>query len=125
MLRRTLSLLSFVLLMGLCTGAWAQSSTIIGTVINAQSRQPVANVVVTATSPNLQGEQTVVTDSQGNYRIAQLPPGVYTLRFEEEGYKPYARSDIQLRINRTIRVNVELLPESLVPPTGTPPTDKP
>ena len=126
MLRRTLSLLSFLLLMGFCTGTWAQSSTIIGTVISAQSRQPVPDVVVTATSPNLQGEQTVVTDAQGNYRIPQLPPGIYTLRFEADAFRPYARSDIQLRLNRTIRVNVELLPSSLgSAPDGTPPADKP
>lgn len=126
MLRRTLCLISFLLLMGACTGAWAQASTIIGTVIDAQSRRPIADVVVTATSPNLQGEQTVVTDAQGNYRIPQLPPGVYTLRFENDSYKPYARSDIQLKLNRTIRVNVEMLPNSLgQDPAGTPPTDKP
>lgn len=91
----------------------AQSSTIVGTVINAATKQPVPDVVVTATSPNLQGEQTVVTDAQGNYRIPQLPPGTYTLRFEAESYKPYSRADIQLRLNRTIRVNVELLPDAI------------
>ncbi len=103
----------------------AQNSTIIGTVIDTRSRQPVPDVVVTASSPNLQGEQTVVTDAQGNYRIPQLPPGIYTLRLEKEWYKPYARSDLQLRPNRTIRVNVELLPESLgetVEVVGAPPT---
>ncbi|NMO14550.1 mucoidy inhibitor MuiA family protein [Pyxidicoccus fallax] len=101
------------------------SSTILGTVIDAASRQPVPDVVVTATTPNLQGEQVVVTDAVGNYRIPQLPSGVYTLRFEKEMFKPYARSDVQLRSNRTIRVNVELLPESLgevVEITGRPPT---
>ncbi|MFY2560410.1 carboxypeptidase-like regulatory domain-containing protein [Corallococcus terminator] len=98
----------------LASQALAQSSTIIGTVIDARSRQPVPDVVVTATSPNLQGEQTVATNAQGEYRIPQLPPGVYTLRFEKEEYKPFARTDdVQLRLNRTIRLNVELLPESL------------
>jgi Ca-activated chloride channel family protein len=103
----------------------SRPSVILGTVIDARSRQPVADVVVTATSPALQGEQTVVTDAQGNYRIPQLPPGVYTLRFEKEQFKTYARADVQLRSNRTIRVNVELLPLSLgdaVEPVGTPPT---
>ena len=90
-----------------------QRSTLIGTVIDAKSRQPVPDAIVTATSPALQGEQTVVTDANGQYRIPALPPGGYTLRFEKEQYKPYARSDIQLHLNRTVRVNVELLPESL------------
>ncbi len=46
------------------------------------------------------------------YRIPQLPPGIYTLRFEKEAFQPYSRADITLRLDRTIRVNVELLPES-------------
>ncbi|WP_163998749.1 mucoidy inhibitor MuiA family protein [Pyxidicoccus caerfyrddinensis] len=101
------------------------SSTLLGTVVDTQSRKPVPDTVVTATSPNLQGEQTVVTDAQGNYRIPSLPPGVYTLRLEKEEFRPYARADIQLRPNRTIRVNVDLLPESLgetVEVTGAPPS---
>ena len=114
-LNRVLRETGVVVAAGLLYGsaAFAQSSTMIGTIIDAQSRQPVPDVVVTATSPNLQGEQTVVSDAQGNYRIPQLPPGVYTLRFEKEQFKPYHRSDIQLRANRTVRVNVELLPESM------------
>jgi Ca-activated chloride channel homolog len=87
-------------------------SVIIGTVVAADNKKPIADVVVTATSPNLQGEQVVVTDAQGNYRIPQLPPGVYTLRFDKESYRPFSRSDIPLRLDRTIRVNVELLAES-------------
>ncbi len=87
-------------------------SVIIGTVISADNKKPVSDVVVTATSPNLQGEQVVVTDAQGQYRIPQLPPGVYAVRFDKEGFKPYTRSDIQLRLDRTVRVNAELLPES-------------
>ncbi|QSQ17118.1 YfbK domain-containing protein [Myxococcus landrumensis] len=92
----------------------AQSSTLMGKVIDVRSRQPVPDVLVTATSSNLTGEQTVVTDAKGAYRIPHLPPGTYALRFEKEQYKPYARMDVQLRLNRTIRVNIELLPESFV-----------
>ncbi|HEY0093401.1 MAG TPA: mucoidy inhibitor MuiA family protein [Archangium sp.] len=100
------------------------NSVIVGTVVGADTKKPVMDVVVTAVSPNLQGEQAVVTDAQGQYRIPQLPPGVYTLRFEREGFKPLSRPEIQLRLDRTIRVNMELLPEgfedSVVP--APPPT---
>ncbi|MCY1017572.1 mucoidy inhibitor MuiA family protein [Pyxidicoccus sp. MSG2] len=102
-----------------------RGGTILGTVIDAQDRRPVPDLVVTATAVSLGGEETVVTDAQGNYRIPFLPPGVYTLRFEKEQYRPYARSDIQLRGENTLRVNVELLPESLgevVEIMGAPPT---
>ena len=68
------------------TGALAQAnlSVLTGNVVDAASKAPVADVVVTATSPSLQGEQVVVTDGTGLYRIPQLPPGTYTLRFEKE-----------------------------------------
>jgi outer membrane receptor protein involved in Fe transport len=106
------------------TAAYADS-VIIGTVVGADNKKPVADVVVTATSPNLQGEQVVVTDAQGQYRIPQLPPGVYTLRFDKESFRPFSRSEIQLRLDRTIRVNVEMLPEEMseeIIVKGTPPT---
>src|SRR5829696_1551001 len=95
------------------TAAHAQSGVITGTVSDASSKQPAADVVVTATSPNLQGEQIVVTDATGQYRIPQLPTGNYSLRFEKESFQPYSRSGIQLRVDRTIRVNVELLPTGI------------
>ena len=93
--------------------ALAQGSTSVltGNVVDASTRAPVADVVVTATSPSLQGEQVVVTDSSGLYRVPQLPPGTYTLRFEKETYRPYSRTAIEVAADRTLRLNVELLPE--------------
>ena len=46
-----------------------------GTVFDASTKKPVVDAVVTVTSPALQGEETVVTDSAGFYRIPSLPPG--------------------------------------------------
>ncbi|HJU40415.1 MAG TPA: carboxypeptidase-like regulatory domain-containing protein [Tahibacter sp.] len=95
--------------------AVAQNGTgaIFGTVVDTSTKKPVPDAVVTATSPSLQGEQTVVTDSNGGYRIPDLPPGAYTLRIEADGYRPYERGGIVLEINRTIRVDAELLPDAV------------
>jgi len=84
-----------------------------GTVVDASDKKPIADVVVTATSPSSQGEQTVVTDSSGFFRIPDLSPGTYALRLDKEKYKPYSRDGIQLRSDSTIKVTPELLPESL------------
>ena len=101
------------------------TSVLTGNVVDSATRVPVADVVVTATSPSLQGEQVVVTDSTGLYRIPQLPPGAYTLRFEKETYRPYSRTGIDVSADRTLRLNVELLPETAGTETitvvGTPP----
>ncbi len=82
--------------------------SIVGVVTALDSRQPVANVTVRVTSPQMQGEKTVVTDAEGRYRVDQLPVGSYTVRFESE-FNPYARSDISVRLHRTLRVDAELL----------------
>jgi len=93
-------------------GTNPNTSTLIGTVLNANNGPPLADVTVTASSPSLQGGLKAVTDAQGRYRLSSLPPGDYTLTFEKQGFKPYTRSAIQLRLNRTVVVNVELLRES-------------
>jgi hypothetical protein len=106
--------------------AQASTSVLTGNVVDTSTKTPVADVVVTATSPSLQGEQVVVTDSTGLYRVPQLPPGTYTLRFEKETYRPYTRTGIDVAADRTLRLNVELLPETAgsetVTVVGTPPT---
>ena len=107
--------------------AFAQGNSVItGTVTDAATGKPVPDVVVTATSPALQGEEIVVTDSAGLYRLAQLPAGSYTLRLEKESYKPFSRADINVRVDRTVRVNIQLQPEAVQGDTivvvGRPPT---
>ncbi|WP_246357263.1 carboxypeptidase-like regulatory domain-containing protein [Pyxidicoccus fallax] len=49
------------------------------------------------------------TDAEGNYHLPELPPGIYTLRFEKENYQSHARADLPLRRGRALRVNVNLL----------------
>ena len=106
--------------------AQGATSVLTGNVVDAQTHAPVPDVVVTATSPNLQGEQVVVSDATGLYRIPQLPPGTYTLRFEKETYRPFNRTGIDVAADRTLRLNVELLPEAIqgdtVVITGSAPT---
>ena len=89
--------------------------SIIGTVTDAQSKRPVAGVVVIATAPQLQGTRTVVTDMQGNYRLEQLPVGSYTLRFEgiypgdpAVKYEPFTWANISVRLHRTLRFNMQM-----------------
>jgi hypothetical protein len=119
-----------LLLLGTLGGsvAYAQigASVLTGTVVDASTKAPIADVVVTATSPTLQGEQVVVTDATGLYRVPQLSVGVFTLRFEKEAYRPFSRTGIDVPADRTLRLNVELLPETAgtetVTVVGTPPT---
>ncbi|WP_437677616.1 TonB-dependent receptor [Sorangium sp. So ce131] len=108
------------------TALAAGSAVLTGTVVDAATNRPASDVVVTVTSPALQGEQTVVTDGSGQYRIPNLPPGTYTLRLDKEAYRPYSRGGVELRLDSTIRVNTQLLPEAIQAPeivvVASPPT---
>src|SRR5205809_2568730 len=76
-----------------CTAAaYAQvpTGTISGRVVD-QGGGGVPGATVTATSPNLQGERTVVTSMYGAYSIPVLPPGDYTVTFELSGFQPITR----------------------------------
>ena len=95
--------------------AYAQqgAAVLTGKVVDAATKKGVKDAVVTVTSPSLQGEQIVTTDNTGTYRIPSLPPGVYTLNLDKEGYRTYQRDQVQLRADATIRLDADLLPEGL------------
>jgi outer membrane receptor protein involved in Fe transport len=105
----------FLLQMLAPRAAWAQLGTgvISGRVLDVSTQQPIPDAVVTASSPALQGEQVVVTDASGTFRIPNLPPGLYSLRYEVDGYHPYSRNDLEVSSTVTIRVDAELLPTTL------------
>ena len=63
-----------------------------GTVVDSSDKKPVADVVVTATSPSAQGEQMVVTDSAGLYRIPALAVGKYTIRARKRDVQAVLRA---------------------------------
>src|SRR5688572_7917603 len=86
------------------------SGVLTGTIRDASTKKPVRDVVVTVTSPARQGEQTVISDGSGQFRIPNLPPGTYAVRLEGDGFRPLSRGAIELRFGSTIRVNSELLP---------------
>lgn len=85
---------------------------LVGSVVDAESHRELRDVTVTASSPSLQSEQSVSTDDSGNYRLSQLPVGTYALRFESPAHRPYVRRGIELLAGQTLRLNVELLPET-------------
>ncbi|WP_242344722.1 TonB-dependent receptor [Anaeromyxobacter terrae] len=89
------------------------TGTVLGVVTDASTGKPVAGAVIIATSPALQGEQTAVTDNNGSFRLPLLPPGDYKLAVQLDGYKPAERADITVRLDKTIRANLAVVPEAV------------
>jgi Carboxypeptidase regulatory-like domain len=66
-------------------------------------------VTVEATSPALiEKARAVVTDSAGQYKIVDLPPGVYDVTFSLSGFKTWKREGVVLQGSFTAPVNGSL-----------------
>jgi hypothetical protein len=70
-------------------------------------KQPLPGVTVTVTSPALQGTRVVVTNGNGDYILALLPPGLYKVSFEIEGFKKAERQS-ELAAAQSTPLDVEL-----------------
>ncbi len=89
------------------------TGNIIGVVTDAQSGKPIVGALVVATSPSSQGEQTAVTDRSGGFRFQLLTPGDYKLASSFDGFKPAERSDLTVRVDKTIRANLSMVPDAV------------
>jgi len=66
-------------------------------------------VTVEATSPALiEQVRTVITDSEGQYKILDLRPGVYSITFTLPGFSTVRREGIELPASFTASVNAEM-----------------
>src|SRR5215831_15706298 len=89
--------------------AFAQTTgNIIGTVSDPQGGV-LPGVTVTATSPQLQGDRTAVTDSTGTFRIPSLPPGTYTVKATLSGFQDMTQENVTVSLDKTASLNVKML----------------
>ena len=87
--------------------AMAQTATtgqLTGRVVD-DGGEPLPGVTVTVSSPALIGGPRVgVTELDGTYNFPALPPGVYHIRAELQGFTPEERGEVEVRLNRTTSV---------------------
>jgi outer membrane receptor protein involved in Fe transport len=89
----------------------AQTSTtgsIEGTVTDVTGAV-VPGATVKAASPNLIRAQTVISDSQGRYRFANLPPGRYTIVVEAmSGFAKFEQANVDVYLSKTTAIEIKL-----------------
>jgi len=97
-----------------CVPAAAQGTSGIGGVVKDSSGGVLPGVVVEATSPVLiEKVRSVTTDEQGQFKIVNLIPGVYTVTFTMQGFSSVKHEGIELFSNFTATVNADLRVGSL------------
>lgn len=106
---RWLATLAITLMLAFTSVAHAQqdAGTIHGTVTDQQGER-LPGVVVSASSPNIVGTRTEVTNAEGEYRIRPLPPGSYTVTATFSGFKTQKRDNIRVGLGESVEVDFVL-----------------
>ena len=65
-------------------------------------------VTVTGTSPALLAPVVAITDSDGYYRLNNLPPGAFTITAELAGFATTRREGIVLRAGLTFNIDIDM-----------------
>lgn len=85
-----------------------QTAVLTGTVTDS-SGAALPGATVTVTSPSLiGGSRSVVTEADGSFRFPALPPGVYTVTYELEGFTTGTRENVRLLLGQTITADSSL-----------------
>jgi hypothetical protein len=89
-------------------------ATLTGTIRDEESRQPISGAVVQLDGmPGLGGPNAnapATTDEQGNYSLAGVPPGPFSVRVEHSGYKGRIVAGLTTRGLSSIREDISLKP---------------
>ena len=107
--------------------AFAQTGSIAGTVRDAQGGV-MPGVLVEVTSPQLiEKVRSATTDSNGQYRLTNLPVGTYQVTFSLEGFTKQQQNNVTLSTDFTAPVNAVMavgqLAETLVVSADAPSVD--
>src|SRR5580692_9971576 len=116
MLKTKLSIANLIIagLLLLPSLAFAQANSVIAGVVKDPSGAVLPGVTVEASSPALiERSRSVVTDGEGQYKIIDLRPGVYTVTFTLTGFSTVKREGIVLDVDFTANVSVEMKVGSL------------
>src|SRR5215469_5983810 len=83
------------------------TSTIEGTVTDHQGLA-ISGAEVSVTVNTLAVSKKTTTDANGNYQIAALPAGIYTVTVSHTGFSTEEFKDLEVTLNRTLKFNVSL-----------------
>lgn len=119
-MKKYLKLLALLVILGLfimgqsgCTGCrgGSNTATIMEQVVDAYSNQPVEGATVSVQGTGLSAQ----TDSQGQYRINNVPTGQRTVTASKSGYNSQSKT-VNIVAEQTVILNFQLQPQT--PLTG-------
>jgi Ca-activated chloride channel family protein len=101
-------LLIAALFTGFMSFAQEPLASIAGSVKDEGTKKPLIEAVITLSSPEFEGKRFAITDSSGNYKVVNLPAGVYTVVFEMEGYSKFIKDNVLLSKGMPLGLSLEM-----------------
>jgi hypothetical protein len=86
----------------------AQSTATLQGLVTDPQGAVVPNARVTVRSQSIGIERTAQTDTEGNYQVASLQPGVYRVEVQAQGFQTYVANNLSLEVARTVVQNFVL-----------------
>ena len=71
-------------------------------------RRLALNSTVAVSSPTLPGGKVTQTDSKGNYRLSNLPPGPYVITVTAEGFATVKREGLIIEVGHLPTIDLTL-----------------
>jgi hypothetical protein len=87
--------------------AQVTTGTIAGRILDSEGGV-LPGVAVTARQTETGLQRTTVSDAQGRYTIAALPPGSYEIRADLQGFRPLVRSGVTVTIAQSVAVELTM-----------------
>jgi hypothetical protein len=107
--RAAVKTLLFFAFSALLMSGVAQAQTILSGTVTDSSGGVLPGVTVEAASPALiEKVRTATTDTNGQYRLVDLRPGLYKVTFTLPGFTTVARENVEVSGNQTIQIGAEM-----------------
>ncbi len=107
MSKRFMILLMGILLVGTVVFGQVTNARIIGTITDTEGNV-LPGVAVEATGSKLVGKATTISDEKGVFRLLNLMPGTYRIKYVLDGFQTLVRDDIKVSLEQTIALNVTM-----------------
>ena len=89
-----------------------ETGAITGKVADDQET-PLPGVTLTLSGSTLMGSRSHLSDENGEFRFPALPPGVYTVRAELQGFATRIQENIRLNTTMTLSIDIALKPAAM------------
>ena len=108
---KTLNILLFLLLSSLTMPhLWGQNTGALTGTVTSPSGAPIPQATITLRSTAIGSSQSVITDQNGSFTVANLAPGTYMVTVEVTGYRRLSQDNVQVAAGEPVHLTLGMQP---------------